>query len=161
MLFNKKEKKKEKKKRWRQTTVKWDDRLEQLILCLSGLYTCFFFYYILILFHQLKRTCLHLSKVGDRRRERPEDSLFNSYYIGVEEDTTPFPGLLHFTLDTYLILQGIKQGGIKYHFWSLWYMTRFGIDPSSPRPLANTLPTSVFFGGVCVCVCVRERNCDV
>ena len=29
---------------------------------------------------------------------------------------TPFPGLLHFTLDTYLILLSVKQGGIKYHF---------------------------------------------
>ena len=30
--------------------------------------------------------------------------------------TTPFPGLLHFTLDTYLVLLSVKQGGIKYHF---------------------------------------------
>ena len=29
---------------------------------------------------------------------------------------TPFPGLLYFTLDTYLILLSVKQGGIKYHF---------------------------------------------
>ena len=35
--------------------------------------------------------------------------------------TTPFPGLLHFTLDTYRILLSVKQGGIKYHFKSLWY----------------------------------------
>ena len=34
---------------------------------------------------------------------------------------TPFPGLLHFTLDLYLILLIVKQGGIKYHFLSLWY----------------------------------------
>ena len=34
---------------------------------------------------------------------------------------TPFPGLLHFTLDTHLILPSVKQGGIKYHFKSLWY----------------------------------------
>ena len=27
-----------------------------------------------------------------------------------------FPGLLYFTLDTYLILLRVKQGGIKYHF---------------------------------------------
>ena len=32
------------------------------------------------------------------------------------EGTTPFPGLLHFTLDTYLILLSVKQGGIIYHF---------------------------------------------
>ena len=34
---------------------------------------------------------------------------------------TPFPGLLHFTLDAFLIMLSVKQGGIKYHFWSLWY----------------------------------------
>ena len=27
-----------------------------------------------------------------------------------------FPGLLHFTLDTYFILLSVKQGGITYHF---------------------------------------------
>ena len=41
--------------------------------------------------------------------------------IGVGEGTTPFPGLLHFTLDPYLIMLSVKQGGIKYHFLSLWY----------------------------------------
>ena len=32
-----------------------------------------------------------------------------------------FPGLLHFTLDAYLIMLSVKQGVIKYHFLSLWY----------------------------------------
>ena len=32
---------------------------------------------------------------------------------------TSFPGLLHFTLDPYLIVLSVKQGGIKYHFLSL------------------------------------------
>ena len=45
--------------------------------------------------------------------------LFNSYW-GVGEGTTPFPELLHFTLDPYLIILSVKQGGIKYHFSSLW-----------------------------------------
>ena len=35
---------------------------------------------------------------------------------GVGESTTTFPGFLHFTLDMYLILLSVKQGGIKYHF---------------------------------------------
>ena len=35
---------------------------------------------------------------------------------GVVEDATPFPGLLYFTLDTYLISMSVKQGSIKYHF---------------------------------------------
>ena len=32
-----------------------------------------------------------------------------------------FPGLTHLTLDPYLIMLSVKQGGIKYHFLSLWY----------------------------------------
>ena len=35
---------------------------------------------------------------------------------GVGEGATPFPGLLHFTLEPYLIMLSVKQGGIKYHF---------------------------------------------
>ena len=34
---------------------------------------------------------------------------------------TSFSGLLHFTLDPYLIMMRLKQGGIKYNFFSLWY----------------------------------------
>ena len=34
---------------------------------------------------------------------------------------TPFPGLLHFTLDPHLIVLSAKQGSIKYHFKSLCY----------------------------------------
>ena len=57
---------------------------------------------------------------------------------GVGEDATPFPELLHFTLDPYLIMLSAKQSGIKYHFW-VFGMTRPGIEPWSPEPLANTL----------------------
>ena len=35
---------------------------------------------------------------------------------GVGEGATPFPGLLQFALDTYLISLSVKQGSIKYHF---------------------------------------------
>ena len=62
------------------------------------------------------------SKVGDHSRGWPEGSLFDSLlHQGVGEVATPFPGLLHFTLDPYLIMLSVKQGGIKYHFFSLWY----------------------------------------
>ena len=44
-----------------------------------------------------------------------------------------FPELLHFTLDTYLIMLSVKQGDIKYHFLRLWYDSP-GIEPRSPRP---------------------------
>ena len=40
---------------------------------------------------------------------------------GVGEGATPFPGLLHFTLDLYLIMLSVKQGGIKYYGLSLSY----------------------------------------
>ena len=53
------------------------------------------------------------------------------------KDATPFPGLLHFTLDPYLIILSVKQGGIKYHFL-VFSMTRPGIEPRSAVPLANT-----------------------
>ena len=33
----------------------------------------------------------------------PEGSLFNSYYTELLGGLTPFPGLLHFTLDTYFL----------------------------------------------------------
>ena len=48
-------------------------------------------------------------------------ALFPVDHRSVGKGATPFPGLLHFTLDTYLILLSIKQGGIKYHFKSIWY----------------------------------------
>ena len=47
---------------------------------------------------------------------------------------TPFPGLLHLTVDTYLIMQSIKQGGIKDFFFFFFFLilvfgvTRLGIE---------------------------------
>ena len=35
--------------------------------------------------------------------------------------TTLFLGLLHFTIDTYIILLSVKPGVMKYHFLGLWY----------------------------------------
>ena len=61
--------------------------------------------------------------VDDCIRGQPEGSLFNSYYT--------FPRLLHFTLDTYLILLSVKLGGIKYHFLSLWYDSTWDWTPVS------------------------------
>ena len=59
----------------------------------------------------------NVSNAGDHSQGRPEGSLFQLLlHRGVGEGATPFPGLLHFILDTYLILLIVKQGGIKYHF---------------------------------------------
>ena len=33
------------------------------------------------------------------------------------------PGLLCFTLDTYLIMLSVKQGSMKYHFFKVFVMT--------------------------------------
>ena len=41
--------------------------------------------------------------------------------FSLEKSATPFPGLLHFTFDLFFIMLSVKQGGIKYHFLSLWY----------------------------------------
>ena len=61
-------------------------------------------------------------------------------YIG--EGTTPFLGLFHITLDTYLIMLSVKQGGIKCHFLSLRYDSTWdwtsvfrAIDEHSTRPM--------------------------
>ena len=42
-----------------------------------------------------------------------------------------FPGLLHITLHAYFIMLSVKQGGIKYHFLSLWY-NNLGLNPGLP-----------------------------
>ena len=72
------------------------------------------------------------SKVGDQKAP------FSIADVG--EGASPFPGLLHFTFDTYFIFPSVTQGGIKFHF-KVFVMTRPGIKPRSSRPLANTLPT--------------------
>ena len=48
------------------------------------------------------------SKVGDLSRGWPKGFLFNSYYTDVGEGATPFPGLLHSTLDPHLIVLSAK-----------------------------------------------------
>ena len=44
---------------------------------------------------------------------------------------TSWSGLLHFTLDPYLEVLSAKQGGIKYHFLSLWYDSTWDWNPVS------------------------------
>ena len=61
---------------------------------------------------------------GDRRL--PFQKLLHR---GVGEGTSQFPGFLHFTLDPHLIVLSAKQGGIKYHFLSLWYDSTWDWTP--------------------------------
>ena len=49
-----------------------------------------------------------------------------------------FPRITPFTLDPYLIMLSVKQGGIKYHFFEVFGITRPGIEPWSPKPFVNT-----------------------
>ena len=65
--------------------------------------------------------CVYICKIGNSSQGQPLGSLFNSYYTEEGDGTNPFDELLHFTLDMYLITVSVKQGGIKYHFLSLWY----------------------------------------
>ena len=48
--------------------------------------------------------------------------------------------MIHFTLDTYLILPSVKQGGFKYHFKSLWYDATW--DWTQVSRTINQLPTN-------------------
>ena len=50
-----------------------------------------------------------------------------------------FLGLLHFTLAMYLMKLSIKQGGVKYKFWSLWYDSICNWTPVS-WAIIETLP---------------------
>ena len=56
---------------------------------------------------------------------------YKTLHKGVGECAIPLPGLLHFTLDPYLIMLSVKQRGIKYHFLSLWY-DDLGLNLSLP-----------------------------
>ena len=61
------------------------------------------------------------SKVGDLNRGWLEFILEVMRYgnFSTGEGATLFPGSLHFIVDPYLIMLSVKQGGIKFHFWSL------------------------------------------
>ena len=58
-----------------------------------------------------KHKVIKVKKVGNQGDQNGPFSIATT-----SKRATPFPGLLHFTLDTYLILPSVKQGGIKYHF---------------------------------------------
>ena len=62
-----------------------------------------------------------------------------------------FPWIAPLTLNPHLIMMGVEQRGIKYHFW-VFGMNGLGIEPRSPESLANTLLTTPVF-----CY-VREKN---
>ena len=61
------------------------------------------------------------SKAGERIRGRPEGSLFNSYYTEELGRALLLSLDCSTTLDTYVLLFSVKQGGIKYYFKVFWY----------------------------------------
>ena len=71
---------------------------------------------------------------------------------GVKEGTTPFSELLHFTLDPYLIMLSVKQGGIKFHFSlkSLVWLD-LGLNPGVPDHWRTLYPLGQW-AGICICV---------
>ena len=84
----------------------------------------------------------------------------------VGEGATPFPGLLHFTLDPYLILLSVKQGGIKYHFLSLSY-DELGLNQGLPghcrRLWVNNrseFPVSLIPLDNCMSLSAVKEHCD-
>ena len=81
-------------------------------------------------------------KVGDRSRGWPEGSIFNSYYIEVSGralllslDCSALP--LIRTLYCWVLSKEVSSTILK-----VFGMSWPGIEPKSPGPLANTLPTS-------------------
>ena len=83
--------------------------------------------------------------VGDRSRGRPEGSLFDSYYTEVlgralllSLDCSTLPSIR--TLYYWVLNKEVSSTILK-----VFGMTQPGKKPSSPGPLANTLPTSSRF----------------
>ena len=83
------------------------------------------------------RSISKVCKVGDLCRGRPEGSLFNSDYnevIPLSLDCSTLP--LICTLYCWVLSKEVSSTIFK-----VFGMTQPGIEPRSPGPLANTLPT--------------------
>ena len=82
-----------------------------------------------------------ISKVGDHSRGWPEGSFFDSYYTGVLGRAL-FLSLDCSTLPTIRTSQcWVLSKEVSSTIFKVFGMTRPGIEPRSPSPLANTLPT--------------------
>ena len=83
-------------------------------------------------------------KVGDRSRWRPEGSLFNSYYSKVLERAL----LLSLDWSTLHLIRALYcwelSKEVSSTIFKVFGMTPPGIEPGSPRLLANTLPTKPY-----------------
>ena len=84
---------------------------------------------------------IYISKVGDRSRGRREGSLFNRYYtevygrallLSLDRPNLPLICTLYYW---------VLSKAVSSTIFRVFGMTRPGIQPRSPGPLANTLPT--------------------
>ena len=84
---------------------------------------------------------IYISKVGDCSWGRPEGSLFNSYYTEVYGRAL----LLSLNCSTLLLISTlycwVLSKEVSSTIFKVFGMMRPGIEPRSPRPLANSLPT--------------------
>ena len=74
---------------------------------------------------------LHVNKLATIVEDDSKAPFSIATTPGCREGATPFPGLLHFTLDPYIIMLSVKQGASSTIFW-VFGMTRLEIEPSLP-----------------------------
>ena len=78
---------------------------------------------------------IKLSKIGDPllKHRTEEKHEFNwLLHQGVREGATPFPGLLHFTLDPYLIMLSVKSRRYQVPFFESLVWLDLGLNPDVP-----------------------------
>ena len=66
-------------------------------------------------------THIYISKVDEHNRGWPEAPFPIASPPKCKGAHYSFPWIVPLTLHPYLIMLSVKQAGIKYHFWSLWY----------------------------------------
>ena len=91
-----------------------------------------------------------LSGTNTQGQSRP-GSNDNEGVLHIPQSSKAFHGLLHFTLDMYLIMLTVKQGGIKYHFFWVFGMTQPGIERQSPG-LIRSMVMNYFF--------LKKKQCN-
>ena len=72
-----------------------------------------------------------LVKLADLVEGEPKDPFSIDTTPKSRRGATPFPRLLHFTLDPNLLMLSVMQVGILYHFFSLWYNSTCDWTPVS------------------------------
>ena len=87
--------------------------------------------YIYIYLNELRISISFQVKLATLIQDDPKAHFSIATTLRYREDATPFPGLLYFTLDPYLVMLSVKQGVMKYHFFSLCYVSTWDWTPIS------------------------------